>query len=157
MSKITVQALVATTPRHLVTQDGVPITSFRVASSHRKFDIASNTWIDGETNWYTLTTFNQLAINVAGSIHKGDRIVFGGDLRIRDWDNGERAGTSVEVEADFVAHDLSWGTSIFTRTVLVRQNETRPGSDTPAPAPTLVEPKPAPAPHSCTCSNCDRG
>jgi single-strand DNA-binding protein len=118
--QITTTGLIATTPRHLVTQDGLPITSFRLASSTRRFDRNQNKWIDGETNWYTVTAFRQLAINAAGSLNKGDRIVVTGTLRIRDWDNGERAGTSVEIEATAVGHDLTWGSSVFTRTVLVR-------------------------------------
>ena len=120
---LTVAGLVATTPRHLVTQDGLPITSFRLASSQRRFDRSQNKWIDGETNWYTITAFRQLAINAAGSVSKGDRILVTGKLRVRDWDNGERAGTSVEVEAEGIGHDLSWGSSSFTRTVLVREAE----------------------------------
>ena len=118
---VTVAGLVATTPRHLVTQDGLPITSFRLAASHRKFDRTTNKWIDGETNWSTVTAFRQLAINVAGSVSKGERILVTGKLRVRDWDNGERVGTSVEIEADSVGHDLCWGNSAFTRTVLVRE------------------------------------
>jgi single-strand DNA-binding protein len=119
--QITVMGLVATTPRHLVTQDGLPITSLRLAAPVRRFDRAQNKWIDGETNWYTITAFRQLAINMAGSISKGERIVVTGALRVRDWDNGERAGTSVEIEAESVGHDLTWGTAVFTRTVLVRE------------------------------------
>ena len=121
--QITVAGLVATTPRHLVTQDGLPITSFRLAASHRKFDKNQNKWIDGETNWFTVTSFRQLAINSAGSVAKGDRVLVNGKLRVRDWDNGERAGTSVEIEADNLGHDMSWGSSVFTRTVLVRDPE----------------------------------
>jgi single-strand DNA-binding protein len=118
--KITVSGLVATTPRHLITSDGLPITSFRLACSYRKFDREQSKWVDGETNWYTVTAFKQLAINTATSIAKGERIVVTGDLRVRDWDNGERAGTSVEIEVTAIGHDLNWGTSNFTRTVLVR-------------------------------------
>lgn len=122
MSEVTtITGLVATTPRHLVTQDGLPITSFRLAAAHRRFDRTSNRWVDGETNWYTITAFRQLAINLAGSISKGERIIATGKLRVRDWDNGERAGTSVELEAESVGHDLTWGTAVFTRTVLVRE------------------------------------
>jgi len=122
---------VATTPRHLVTQDGLPITSFRLASSQRRFDRNQNRWIDGETNWFTVTSFRQLAINTSESVNKGDRIVVTGKLRVRDWDNGERSGTSVEVDADAVGHDLSWGTATFVRAILVR--ETDP-ADEPAPS-----------------------
>jgi single-strand DNA-binding protein len=118
---VTVSGLVATTPRHLVTQDGLPITSFRLAASHRRFDRTTNKWVDGETNWFTVTAFRQLAINAAGSVSKGERVLITGKLRVRDWDNGERAGTSVEVEADAIGHDLTWGTASFARTVLVRE------------------------------------
>mgnify|MGYP000529421474 CR=1 FL=1 len=118
---ITVSGLVATTPRHLVTQDGLPITSFRMAASHRRFDRTANKWVDGETNWFTVTAFRQLAINAAGSVSKGERVLVTGKLRVRDWDNGERAGTSVEIEAEALGHDLTWGTGVFTRTVLVRE------------------------------------
>jgi single-strand DNA-binding protein len=121
MENITVSGLVATTPRHLITQDGLPITSFRLASSQRRFDRATSKWIDGETNWYTITGFKTLAINAAGSVAKGDRIIVQGTLRVRDWDNGERSGTSVEVEATAIGHDLAWGSSTFKRTVLVRE------------------------------------
>lgn len=118
---ISVAGLVATTPRHLVTQDGLPITSFRLAASQRRFDRSQNKWIDGETNWFTVTGFRQLAINASGSVSKGDRILVTGKLRVRDWDNGERTGTSVEIEADSIGHDLTWGSAVYTRNVLVRE------------------------------------
>lgn len=143
--QITIQGLVATTPRHIITAEGLPITSFRLASSERRFDSTQNRWIDGDTNWYTITAFKQLAINAASSINKGDRIVVSGGIRIRDWDNGESHGTSVEVEATAMGHDLAWGRSEFTRTVLVRDEQ----STTEATAP--VEPA-----HSCNCGRCDR-
>lgn len=140
---ISTTGLVATTPRHLVTQDGLPITSFRLASSTRRYDTATNRWIDGETNWYTVTAFHSLGINTAGSVNKGDRIIVNGKLRIRDWDNGERAGTSVEIEADSIGHDLSWGSSVFTRTVLVQDSQAE------------QNPEPVKAPgHACTCNRC---
>jgi len=60
---ISVAGLVATTPRHLVTPDGLPITSFRLASSHRRYDRNQERWVDAETNWFTVTAFRQLAIN----------------------------------------------------------------------------------------------
>lgn len=122
METTTITGLVATTPRHLITPDGLPITSFRLASSNRRYDRARGEWVDGETNWFTITAFRTLAVNVSKSIGKGDRIIVSGELRVRDWDNGERVGTSVEVEASSVGHDLSWGTSVFTRTTLVRED-----------------------------------
>jgi len=114
---ITVTGLVATTPRHLVTSEGLPITSFRLASTQRRYDRGAQKWIDGETNWYAVTAFRQLAINVVGSVNKGQRVVVTGKLRVRDWESGDRAGTTVEIDADALGHDLAWGTSVFTRSV----------------------------------------
>ena len=120
MSDITISGLVATTPRHLVTAEGLPITSFRLASSEGYTSEADGKHKE-HTNWYTITSFRQLAINTAGSVSKGERILVTGKLIIRDWDNGERAGTSVEIEATNIGHDLAWGNSSFTRNVLVRE------------------------------------
>jgi single-strand DNA-binding protein len=132
MNNIAVSGLVATTPRHLVTQDGLPITSFRLASTFDKVNADGTTTTTN--NWYTVTSFRQLAINAAGSISKGDKIVVSGELYVRDWDNGERAGTSVEINAEAIGHDLSWGTSVFTRNTTV-----------------TGEPK-----HNCNCDGCGK-
>ena len=104
---ITVTGIVATTPRHLVTSSGLSITSFRLASSQRRFDRVKQTWVDAETNWYTVSSFRQLAHNVVHSVRKGEHVVVAGRLRIRPWENADRNGTSVEVEADTVGHDLA--------------------------------------------------
>jgi single-strand DNA-binding protein len=114
---ITLTGFVATAPRHLVTSEGLPITSFRLASNQRRFDRTQEKWVDGDTNWYTVTAFRQLALNAAVSIAKGDRVVVSGRIRIREWENGERAGTTVDVEADTIGHDLLWGTASFTRSI----------------------------------------
>ncbi len=114
---ITLTGLVATQPRHLVTSEGLPITSFRLASPQRRFDRSQDRWTDADTNWYTVTGFRQLAINIAGSLSKGDRVVVTGRLRMRDWTAGDKAGTNIEVDADSIGHDLSWGTAIFTRSI----------------------------------------
>jgi single-strand DNA-binding protein len=122
-SQTTVIGLVATTPRHLVTETKLPITSFRIAASFSKWNEDKKRFVDAETNWFTVTAFADLAVNAANSISKGDRIVVVGDLRVRDWDNGERAGTSVEIEAVTIGHDLSRGVSTYTRTDFVAVEE----------------------------------
>jgi len=111
--------LVATSPRHVTTSEGLAITSFRLASSQRRFDKALSKWVDGETNWFTVSAFRALATNAASSVVKGDRVVVTGRLRVRDWENTDRSGTNVEIEADSLGHDLTWGTSVYTRHVSV--------------------------------------
>ncbi len=115
---ITLIGFVATEPKHFVTAEGLAITSFRLASTQRRFDRVQGRWADGETNWYTVTTFRQLAINAVASVKKGDRLMVSGRLRIRGWEAGERSGTNIDVEADAVGHDLSWGTAAFTRNIV---------------------------------------
>lgn len=115
--RISVTGVVASTPKHIVTSEGLNITSFRLASNSRRYDRANQTWVDADTNWYTVTAFRQLAGNVAVCVAKGERVAVQGKLRLRAWTNGERSGTQVEIEADSVGHDLTWGTSSFTRTL----------------------------------------
>lgn len=112
---ITLTGLVCTTPRVLVTSEGLYITSFRLASSQRRFDRSMNRWVDGDTNWYTVSSFRTLAENAGESIKKGDRVIIFGQLRIRDWENTDRSGTTVEVEAEVIGHDLNWGTANYVR------------------------------------------
>jgi single-strand DNA-binding protein len=114
---ITLTGLVATTPRHLVTSEALAITSFRLASTQRRYDTASQKWVDTETNWYTITAFRELATHVVGSVIKGQRVIITGNLRVRDWESGDRAGTTVEVDAETIGHDLRYGTSTFIRAV----------------------------------------
>lgn len=113
---VTLTGLVATPPKHIVTSEGLHIASFRLASTQRRFDKTEQKWVDADTNWYTVTAFRSLATNAIGSILKGQRVVVSGRLRVRDWQNGEKAGTVVEVDADALGHDLTFGTSQFTRT-----------------------------------------
>jgi single-strand DNA-binding protein len=126
---ISTTGLVATVPRHVVTSEGLPITSFRLAATQRRYNRSTQAWENGETNWFTVTAFRQLALNLAGSLEKGDRVVVGGRLKIRDWENGDRGGTIVEIDATVVGHDLNWGTSVYTRAVRVESLNTTPGDE----------------------------
>ena len=112
---ITLTGIVGTAPRAVTTAEGLAITSFRLASTQRRFDKGQEKWIDGETNWYSITTFRQLATNAAVSVKKGERVLVTGRLRIRDWENNGKTGTNIEIEAESVGHDLSWGTAAFSR------------------------------------------
>jgi len=123
----TAVGLVATTPRNIVTSEGLSITSFRLAVGSRRFDKESGAWVDGETNWFTVVAFRQLAENANKSLAKGDRVVVSGRLKVRDWDNGERTGTAVEIEADSLGHDLLFGTSTFEK--VARQTQQTEDSD----------------------------
>ncbi len=120
---ITLTGLVATSPRHIVTSEGLAITSFRLASNQRRFDRGQNAWVDGDTNWYTITAFRQLGVHAASSIEKGQRVIVTGRVRIRDWESGEKAGTTIEIDAEALGHDLTWGRATFTRSVIAAKSD----------------------------------
>ncbi|MBX3193538.1 MAG: single-stranded DNA-binding protein [Microbacteriaceae bacterium] len=120
---ISVTGLVATVPRHTLTPAGLAVTTFRLASQQRRFDRAQNKWVDGETNWFTIVGFRQLASNAALSLQKGHRVVVTGRLRIRDWQSDDKKGINVEIDAEAIGHDLTWGTAAFTRSAMTRVAE----------------------------------
>ncbi|MCC3275028.1 MULTISPECIES: single-stranded DNA-binding protein [unclassified Arthrobacter] len=115
---ITLRGYVATELRQNTTDNGLAVASFRMCTTERRYDRDAGSWLDGQTNWYAVSLFRQLATNAAFSIHKGDRVVVTGRLRLRQWATEDgRSGTSADIDADTVGHDLMWGTASFRRTV----------------------------------------
>lgn len=94
--------------------DGVARVSFGVASTPRK-RLADGTWTDGDTTYYQVTCWRGLAENVAQSLHKGQPVLVRGTFRSRAWDNGVRSGTSLDITADLVGHDLNRGVTLFRK------------------------------------------
>jgi single-strand DNA-binding protein len=126
---LSVSGIVATTPRHIVTSEGLAITSFRLASTQRRFDKGQAQWVDIDTNWYTVVAFRQLALNAHTSLNKGDRVVATGRVKVRNWESEDKSGTAIEIEADALGHDLLWRTSSFERNSLARDLESTSESD----------------------------
>jgi single-strand DNA-binding protein len=114
---VAVRGVVATSPRHLVPEAGAPITTFRLVTGEGVVEETGATERRcGERNWYTVTATHQLALSAAACVARGDPLVVSGRLRVRDW-QGELQGVTAEIEAQAIGHDLSWGSSVFTRFV----------------------------------------
>ena len=97
-----------------------PVASVRVGSTPRRLDRGTGEWQDGETSYYTVKCWRRLAENVHGSLRKGDMIIVRGKISTRSWvDDQQRTRTEMQVEADSVGHDLSFGWSRFNRGVQV--------------------------------------
>ena len=60
---ITVRGYVATDVRLTSAQSGLAVAGFRMCSTDRRFDRETNAWVDGHTNWYSVSMFRQLATN----------------------------------------------------------------------------------------------
>lgn len=132
---LTIVGRVATDPTQGQTKGGVPVTNFRLASTHRRFDEATQTWTDSGTNWFSVAAFRQLGEHAKASLRIGDSVIVTGRLRIRDWESNDRHGTSVDIDADAIGHDLRWGTTAYrprTRSTMPRGDSPEIGSAEPA-------------------------
>ena len=96
-------------PVQRVTASGLKVTKFRMASSGRRFDKASDGWVDTDVVYMSVNCWKQLGLNVLQSLHKGDTVVVGGRLRFREYDAPDGAGRrhAYEIEASSVGPDLS--------------------------------------------------
>src|SRR6266536_5277875 len=95
-------------PELRFTQNGTPVTNFRLAVNQRIKD-ADGTWRDGETNFFRVNAWRDQAENIAESLAKGHRAVVLGRLRTRSWETPEgEKRTSTEIDADEVAPSLRW-------------------------------------------------
>lgn len=107
---------IATEIRSTRSRDGVPIASFRIASTTRRFERGKG-WADADTIFVTVVCWRQLAEHAASSFSKGEPVIVTGRLRMRQWSAEDgRSGTAVELEAVAAGHDLSRGIAAFTRT-----------------------------------------
>jgi len=95
---------------------GLSVASMRVAVTPRLKK--GSDWVDGETTWYTVTAWRTLADHVRTSVRKGDAVIVHGRLRTETWKpEGGSESTTLQVEASFIGHDLSRGTSTFAKAV----------------------------------------
>jgi single-strand DNA-binding protein len=119
---LSINGNVVSDPVMIPTKTGVPMCSMRIAVNQRRFDKATQVWLDADTTYLSVTSWRGLAENVGASIKKGDPVIVVGKLKVREWTSDEKSGTSVEVEASSIGHDLGRGMAVFSR-------NTRPESE----------------------------
>jgi single-strand DNA-binding protein len=103
-------------PELRFTPQGVAVANFRLAVSRRMKD-ESGQWKDGETSFFRVSCWRQLAENVAESLTRGSRTMVAGRLRMRQWETQEGEKRSVvEIEADEVGPSLKWATAKVEKT-----------------------------------------
>lgn len=145
---LTIVGNVATDPVLGRTPSGIPVTNFRVASSQRRFDNATQQWIETSTNWYSIAAFRQLAEHAKASLRSGDSVIVTGRLKIRNWEANGKHGTSVDIDADTIGHDLRWGTAAYARAARSTSADSRipvtcDANDGPGDETTEVDPEEA--------------
>jgi single-strand DNA-binding protein len=118
--RVPIVGTVLTQPeRRVIEKTGTPVTSFRVVMNYRRFDRESGQWTDYAMFRIRVNCWRRLADHVFGSIKVGEPVIVIGRIFTRDWraDTGELR-LMYEIDADTVGHDLSRGTTTFTKTRL---------------------------------------
>ncbi len=116
-NQITLRGYVTVEPKiYRTTQTQTPVAEFRVGSTPRWPNRLTGEWEDGEPTYYSVKCWRSLALNIKASLHKGDQVLIRGKFITRTWvDNQQRPRIQVQIEADSVGHDLTFGYAIFTR------------------------------------------
>ena len=101
-------------PELRFTPNGAAVANFRLAVTPRVKD--GDTWRDGETSFFRINCWRDLAENATESLAKGTRCIVVGRLRTRSWETPEGEKRSVtEVEADEIGPSLKFATAKVER------------------------------------------
>jgi single-strand DNA-binding protein len=120
---VTVCGNVVGDPVVRATRANVPFVTFRVASNVRRVDFKTGDYIDAGTNFVNVTAFRALGVNLSNSLKKGEPVIVYGRMRINQWVKGEKSGTTVEIDAYNVGHDLTWGQTTFIKVTKPQLNQ----------------------------------
>ena len=112
-------------PELRFTPAGQPVAKFRVASTPRYLDKATNEWKDGDSLFLTCTVWRQAAENVAESLVRGTRVIVTGRLKQRSYETKEGEKRTVyELEVDEVGPSLRNASAKVTKVT-----RTKPAAD----------------------------
>jgi single-stranded DNA-binding protein len=114
-TEITVIGNVVNSPSRNRTQNG-SVTNFRVAATERRFDSATQDWIDGHSFFVDVECWGDLGGNVSHSISKGDPVVVVGAIRTHEWESEQGRRSRPQIRAEAVAPNLARGVADFRRT-----------------------------------------
>ena len=114
---------------------GIDLSTFRLASTPRRWDKHHRGYVDGTTNWITVQCWRSLATHVRDSIRRGDPVIVVGRLKTEEWTKDEVRNTRFVLEAMAVGHDLNRGTSSFVKAI----RQTEPATDEAADALAAVQ------------------
>ncbi|MGB6453002.1 MAG: single-stranded DNA-binding protein [Streptosporangiaceae bacterium] len=111
-----VSGYVATQPKVDRLDDGTCALSMRLAWTPRVMNRATGEWTDRPTSFVSVTCYRKVAENASRCLRRGDAIMLRGTLRVREFtDQAGAKRNSVDVVADSLGHDMSRGTSHYTK------------------------------------------
>ena len=107
---VTITGNLTDDPEVTFTPNGAAVCNFRLAVTARVRD--GDSWRDGDTSFFRITAWRQLAEHIGDSLSKGDRVIVQGQLRMRAWETPEGDKRQVvEVTAEEAGPSLKWATA----------------------------------------------
>src|ERR1039457_7107439 len=114
--QITIVGNICDEPTLRYTPPGQAVANFRVASTPRYMDKATNEFKDGDSLFLTCNVWRQPAENVAESLQRGMRVIVTGRLKQRSYETREGEKRTVyEVEVDDVGPSLKNASAKVTK------------------------------------------
>jgi single-strand DNA-binding protein len=122
---VTIKGRLTADPNVRTTRAGAPMTKIRIAQSARRpVPGQPGQWEDTEASFYDVVTYRSLAANIAVSLRRGQPVTVHGKQRIVSWQREDGSTWyGVEIEADAVGHDLTFGTTAFSKVGMGRPAE----------------------------------
>jgi len=116
IATVILSGYVAMEPKLWFTKQGAhPVVHLRIGTTPRRVDPLTGEWHDIGTSFFTVNCWRKLALNVHASLHKGDPVVIRGRLKTRSWVDDGKNRTLVEIDADSIGHDLTYGWSHYLK------------------------------------------
>ena len=114
---ITIVGNLVDDPELRFTPSGAAVAKFRVASTPRYLDKATNEWKDGDSLFLSCNVWRQAAENVAESLQRGMRVIIQGRLKQHSYETKEgQKRTVFEIEVDEVGPSLRNATAKISKT-----------------------------------------
>jgi single-strand DNA-binding protein len=101
-------------PELKYTNEGTAIAEMGIAVNKRWKDSTGTE--NSITDFFNVTAWNNLAENCSDSIKKGDRVIVGGHLNLRTWENREgKKFNIVNITADVIGISLEYDKIQYSR------------------------------------------
>jgi single-strand DNA-binding protein len=115
-------------PEVRVTPSGTAVANLTIATTGRRYDRQTQSWVDGDTTYVKLVVWNEQAETVADSLRKGMRVIVHGRWTQRTYESrsGEKH-TALEVRVDEIGPSLRWASAEVKKV----QRTTAPASAEP--------------------------
>jgi single-strand DNA-binding protein len=131
---LTITGSLTADPELRFTPSGIAVANFTVASNARRFDKATNGYVDAEPIFMRCTAWRTTAENVAESLTRGMRVIVTGNLKTNSYETREGdKRTSLELNVTEVGASLLFATVKVNRAERTSGDAGKPADDDEPP------------------------